>query len=614
MIIEKTSLTIPKLKKASFIYLIILFIPLLLGNAGCNSKTTSYSFIVSMDKPDRHYFNVEFRIDNPKDDIVDIKLPVWSPGYYWIINYPANVINFTPKDENGAILPFEKVSKNTWRIKVRKAKSVIVNYDVFAFTQSVADPYLDDTHAYLQSPGVFMHVKDQLDFPVMIKINKPNGWRTISTGLDSLPGYPNTFVAKDFDELYDCPIYIGNQTVYSFDVQSIPHQIAVEKPENFDMNKLIPDLKKMVEAVAPICGNIPYKHYTFIIMGEGRGGLEHRNSQAVFSGGSYNPNDSAGYKRWLCFLTHEYFHLYNIKAIRPIALGPFDYDRENYTNMLWVSEGFTVYYEYLILNRAGLLSRDECLNLFSQNIANYENIPGHNYQSATQSSFDTWITFFNRNNNLSNTTISYYDKGCILGLLLDLNIRHLTKNSKTLDDVMKNLYQTYYIKEKRGFTDIEFKQVCEEVAGEPLSEIFSYASTTERIDYVKYLSRAGLDIDTVSKETSQTYLGLRIQDRNRKILITNVEFNSPAWKAGISPMDTIIMMNGKGISYDSFYSSLSGMRTGDTIRLTISRLNTKKDYNLGIEKKMEPSYCIHPLKDQDIIQKEILNSWLGYDQ
>ncbi len=180
---------------------------------------------------------------------------------------------------------------------------------------------------------------------------------------------------------------------------------------------------------------------------------------------------------WLSFIAHEFFHLYNVKTIRPVALGPFDYDKENYTDMLWFSEGVTSYYENLILNRAGFFSRDDVFREMKTTISNYENIPGHLFQSAASSSFDSWMLFFNRSENASNTTISYYDKGCALGMLLDLRIRYESGNKKSLDDVMQTLYKVYYKEKKRGFTDKEFRDVCEKAAGSSLDEIFEALHT-----------------------------------------------------------------------------------------------------------------------------------------
>lgn len=230
------------------------------------------------------------------------------------------------------------------------------------------------------------------------------------------------------------------------------------------------------------------------MMEEGGGGLEHWNSQAVFTNGSFLFNSGKSYTDFLNFIAHEYFHLYNVKAIRPIELGPFDYSKENYTDMLWVSEGLTVYYEYIIMLRAGLLDGQAALNYLGASMGRYENFEGKKHMSLSQSSFDIWLNFFNSDLNAKDVTISYYNKGPVIGLLLDLEIRHLTQNTKSLDDVMRNLYNTYYLKKQRGFKKEEFWAECQMVAGQPLQQLQVYVNSVQEIDYNKYLNYAGLEL------------------------------------------------------------------------------------------------------------------------
>lgn len=482
-------------KKKLTSLLTVLWIALFSLPAQARENQSTLKFTVTMEDPQSHYYHVELRCEGFSKDKLNFKLPAWTPGYYWIMDFAKNVIRFKAETSSGKELEWDKVDKNNWEVKANNAGTVIISYDVFANTHSVADPFIDSTHAYLSTAGLFMHITGELKHPVQVVLKPYRKWATVSTGLDPVRGEANTYLAPDFDALYDSPIYIGNQKTVSFEVKGVTHTIAMENPEMFDTGKFAADLKKIVVAGTDLMGDIPYKHYTFIIMGPGNGGLEHRNSTAVFSSANYMMKTKESYQRWLSFLSHEYFHLYNIKAIRPIALGPFNYDKENLTHMLWVSEGFTVYYEYMLLNRAGLLTRDEFLHALTASVANYENIPGHQVQSATASSYDTWIQFFNKNENAANTTISYYDKGCAMGLLLDLKIRRQTMNRKSLDDVMRTLYKEFYQDKKRGFTDLEFMQVCEKIAGTSLQEIFTYASTVKEVDYQKYLDYAGLKVD-----------------------------------------------------------------------------------------------------------------------
>jgi predicted metalloprotease with PDZ domain len=457
-----------------------------------------------------------------------------------------------------------------------------------------------------------MHIAGRIRQPVTVTVKSFPGWKRVSTGLDPVEGTPGTFFAADFDVLYDSPILVGNQEILDFEVRGIPHVFAVDDLGTFDRQKFVADHKRMVETAAALIGEIPYRRYAFLVIGPGGGGLEHANSTAL----TLDPaalNDPAGYKRWLRFVTHEYFHHYNVKRIRPLALGPFDYDRENYTRLLWVSEGFTSYYEDLILKRAGLITRDDVFEAARSNIANYENIPGCRFQSAAEASFDTWLHGFGRGGNAANTTISYYDKGAALGMLLDFKIRGETENRKSLDDVMRVLYREFYKEKKRGFTDDEFRAVCERLAGCPLGEIFdAYVSTTKDIDYAKYLAYAGLDIDLRPEEGGGAYLGVSLRERDGKLVISNVEWDSPAMQAGLSAEDELIAVDGVRVDAAGPLERAIGQRKPDEkARLLISRRNAVHEVEVTLGKSWNRSFSIKPVADPTPLQAEILKSWLG---
>ncbi len=471
------------------------------------------NYLVSMDDARNHNFRVTMTLEGVSDDTLVLKMPVWTPGYYWIQNYPKNLSRLEITDAAGQKCAFRKISKNVWKVVTGGAETVTASWVIYGNNHSVADAFIDTTHAFIVPAALFLYPEGELGSPCEVTFDLYPGWTTISTGLEpvttpagqvqaagsagseQLNGPGRTFSASCYDVLFDSPILAGNQEVMTFTVNSVPHQIAVLNPGSYDREALKRDYAKVVESAVSIIGEMPYKHYTFLIMGKGMGGLEHLNSMAVFTGredGDIYPSDRRAFRGWMEFISHEFFHLYNIKTIRPIALGPFDYDRENYTNMLWVSEGFTVYYENIIMNRAGFMTPDEMLESLSRSITAYESIPGSMVQSATLSSFDTWINFFSRSENSQNTTISYYDKGCGLGLLLDLKIRQSTGNRRSLDDVMRTLYYDYHKGLGRGFTDEEFRAECEKAAGTSLDELFGWASSTVRPDYDRYLGYAGL--------------------------------------------------------------------------------------------------------------------------
>lgn len=234
------------------------------------------SFTVSMEDPASHYYHVVFRYEGVKDEELDFKMPAWTPGYYRILDFAKNVVRFKAQDGLGNELAWEKTSKNTWRVKTGKSKSVAVSYDVYAFEKSVADSYLDESYAYISPTSIFMHVSGKIARPVKIRVKPHHSFSQISTGLESVEGEPDTFFAPDFDTLYDCPIFIGNQQVFYFDVMGILHRVVVNEREEFDQEKMASFLKKIVESAAALMGEIPYCHYTFIMMGEGQGGLNIR--------------------------------------------------------------------------------------------------------------------------------------------------------------------------------------------------------------------------------------------------------------------------------------------------------------------------------------------------
>lgn len=474
--------------------------------AGAASAGPEFRYTLRVEHPERHSYHVLFQIEGIGTPVLDLKMPAWMPGYYQLLDYAGGLSGFSVKDGHGDSLAWERTDRRTWRVAVpAKGGAFIVEYDIFANTNFAAQSLLDSAHGFVAPTGMFLYPEGYLGQPVDLAIDVRTGWMKIATGLEPVVGSgrggkqePATggvhrYRAADFDILYDCPILMGElEELPSFTVRGVPHYFVGYKMGEFDKVRFMGELKKIVEAAVEMIGDIPYRHYTFLGMGSGRGGIEHLNSAAVPFSGSQLATES-GRRRVFNFLAHEYFHHYNVKRIRPIALGPFDYQRQNRTDMLWVSEGLSVYYEYMLVLRAGLVQDSDVLHSLRGNIAAYENRQGHLRQSLAQSSWDTWND--GPLGGSPDSTISFYDKGPAVGLMLDLAIRHSSGNRQSLDEVMRRLYREFYQEKGRGFTDAEFRQVCESVAGEPLTEIFDYVYTVKEPDYAKYLAYGGLGID-----------------------------------------------------------------------------------------------------------------------
>jgi len=572
------------------------------------------AFIVSMEQPSTHIYHVVFRCEGLKGAAQDFKMPAWSPGYYGIFDFAKNVQNFRAEDGAGKELKWEKVSLNDWKVQTASTPAVVVNYDVSASSTFVANSYLGEDRGYIVGTGVFMYVAGQIAHPVTVQIKLNANWKSIATGLDPVsPDRPDILAAPDFDVLYDSPILMGNlESLPSFEIKGVPHYfIGYKLGNNFDREQFMKDLKATLEQGIAVIGEIPYKRYTFLAYGPGQGGIEHLNSASVPFTGSPNLDTRAGKIRELSFLGHEYFHNYNVKRIRPIALGPFDYDKANLTNMLWVSEGFTVYYEYLMAARAGFMNQEELLDCFRRDISAYENNTGHLFQSATQSSWDTWTQgpFGGRGRGGISKSISYYNKGAALGLLLDFKIRHETKDKKSLDTVMQTLYQKYYKQLKRGWTDEEFRAVCESVAGASLNEIFDYASTTEDIDYNRYLGYAGLELEK-PVELPDSYLGAVVEDVNGKPVISAIEGGSPAQQAKLAANDEIRALDGARVDAAGLNAAVAAKKPGDRLKLAVTRGGKDIEVEVTLGHKMQRSFKIIPIANPDALQSAILKDWM----
>ncbi len=448
-------------------------------------------FKLSVPTPEKQNYLVEMTIDNWQGDSLIVKMPKWMPGYYQIMNYADDVRSVSARSADGSVLKVEQMNPNTWYIPA-KSGYVSINYEIQTKRKFVAQSFVDEAHGYIAPCNTWLYIDGQLDLPATVSVKLPDAWKDIATGLEPVAGTDNGFMAENFDILFDCPILIGNlEELPSFEIQGIKHRFIGYKVGDFDKAAFMDKLKESVEAATKLMGDIPYRHYTFLAIGPGMGGIEHLNNSTISFDG--NRLDSpAAINSMLSFITHEYFHHYNVKRIRPVEVGPFDYDRENRTTQLWVSEGLTVYYEYRILKLAKLIDADELLQFYSSDITASENDPGKVYQSLSESSFRTWDEGPFGVRDGKDTAITYYEKGPVVGLLLDFAIRDASNNQHSLDDVMRFLYQHYYKELGRGFTDAEVQQACETMAGTKLDEVFEYITTTKPLDYKKYLGYAGL--------------------------------------------------------------------------------------------------------------------------
>ena len=577
--------------------------------AGGATPPVAITFTVSAPDAAAHLFHVVMRCDGLPPGEAEFRMPAWTPGYYGLFDFAGNVRNLSAVDDAGRALAWEKSSANGWTVRQDRAGSVQLTYDVLAARPFVANAYVDATRGYVLPGALFLYIPGHLRNPVKVTVVLPDGWDDVATGLEpDTTGAPRTFVAPDFDMLYDSPLLMGDlESLPPFEIRGVRHEFVGYELGEFDRTAFMNDLKAIVSAGIDIIGEIPYSRYVFLGIGPGQGGIEHANSSAVSFSGIADA-DRAARLRVLSFLAHEYFHHYNVKRIRPLALGPFDYDRPNITDMLWVSEGFTVYYEYLMLARSGRMTQEELLAALGRTIAAHEGNPGRLFQSATAASRETWTQGpFGRKGGRVRKTVSYYEKGPILGMLLDFRIRHETGNARSLDTVMRELYRKYYKELGRGWSDDEFRDVCERAAGAPLDDIFEYASTTREIEYAKYLGYAGLELEP-PVETADPYAGALVEDRDGHLVVAAVEPRSPAAGA-LRAGDVILDAGGDRVDAGRFDARVAAARPGDRLLLRVARDGASHEVPLTIGRRVERSFRLRAVANPSPAQAAMLASW-----
>lgn len=581
-------------------------------------KSQDISFTVSFSQPQAHYADVEMVVSGLKKDFVDVKMPVWAPGSYLIREFAKNVESFRVTDNSGQAVAYQKINKNTWRISSKNKDRIKINYNVYAFEISVRTSFVDDSHAFLSPTGIFMYPEGQINQPSTVTINPVKGWTKISTGLEPVKGKSNTFYAPDFDVLFDSPIEIGNQDIFEFTTAGVKHEVAMYGGGNYDREVLKKDFTKIIEEETSIFKENPNKRYVFIVhnFNAGGGGLEHLNSTVLGATRNSYTNKTA-YTGFLGLVAHEYFHLWNVKRLRPKALGPFDYDNENYTTNLWIAEGFTAYYDNLIVRRAGFYTPEQYLAVLATEFNTVSNQPGSRIQSAAEASFDAWIKYYRPNENSGNSTISYYNKGALIGMVMDLEIMNATQGKAGLDEVMKEMYDLYYKKLNRGYTDAEFKAMVEKIAGKSFDTIYAdYVNGVVPIDYKKYLGYAGLVPVDENALANTPYLGAATTVKDGKIIVSNVARNASAWLGGLNVNDEIISINGYRIlpGTDTRVSEveryISSAKVGEKLIVQLVRDGIMRNAEITLLKSPSVKYKIMPAENANETQLAIRKKWL----
>jgi predicted metalloprotease with PDZ domain len=544
-------------------------------------------------KPATHYVQVTAEIPTGGQPQVELRMAVWTPGSYLVREYSRHVERVEAALPDGTATTVVKTAKNRWRIESRGAATVRVTYHVYAREMGVRTNYVDPDFALLNGAATFLTLLDPAPRPHEVHLELPSGWTTSKTSLPGITGLPNGYRAPDFDTLVDSPIVVGTPAVYPFTVGGVGHELVnVGEGGIWDGPRSARDIEQIVRTEVALWGVVPYPHYFFLNMiTESGGGLEHKGSTVLMTS-RWRSRTKKGYLDWLSTAAHEFFHAWNVKRLRPVELGPFDYEQENYTRSLWIAEGLTDYYGDLIVRRAGLSSDQDYLESLSEAIERLQTTPGRLVQSVEGASFDAWIKFYRPDENSPNVSVDYYTKGGIIGFLLDAQIREATGGAKSLDDVMRTAYAKFA--GAAGYTPAQWKAVASEVAGRDLSAWFARAAeSTEELDYQPALAWYGLrfrPVPPAGDRPQKAWLGINGRADGGRLVVGGIRRGSPADAAGLSVEDEILAIGDYRVRAEQWNERLEAFHAGDTVSLLVARRERLMRIDVTLGAEPQPSW------------------------
>jgi predicted metalloprotease with PDZ domain len=556
-----------------------------------------------------HLFNVTVTVASPAPEGQQFALPAWIPGSYMIREFARNIVRIRA-ESGGAAVALTKLDKHTWRAAPATGP-LTLHYEVYAWDLSVRAAHLDQTHGFFNGTSVFLRVLGQEATPHQVDIQRPGDaaartWRVAT----SLPeqgakryGF-GTYIAADYDELIDHPVEMGDFALATFTAHGIDHDIVISgRVPNLDMARLQADLKKICETqiafFEPLEQRAPMQRYVFLTLavGDGYGGLEHRASTALIcaradlpsTATAPSPEPGEGYLKFLGLCSHEYFHTWNVKRIKPAAFAPYDLQVENYTPLLWLFEGFTSYYDDLMLVRAGIIGEATYLKLLGKTVGGVLRGSGRTKQSIADSSFDAWSKYYRQDENAPNAIISYYSKGSLVALAFDLTIRAKTGGAKTLDDVMLGLWQRFgrdfYEGGARGVTEKEVEALFDEVSGVKLKPLFDrYIRGVDDVPVAKLYAPFGVKLADERKTAKPSFdAGIGREGADTKL--TQVHEHGAAHRAGLSAGDILVALDGLRVSGtpSNLDALLSRYRVGDTVHVHAFRRDELMTFDVTLQ-------------------------------
>lgn len=539
--------------------------------------------------------------------------------------YARHVQRVRAAGPDGQPLQVIQQDKACWRVMTQGQAAFELEYEVYAFDINVRANHLDDSHGFFNGVSLFMFNEAIQHQPVHLELDCPSSWRAF-TGLHPQDDSGRRFMAADFDELFDCPVELGPHKPLEFKVRGVPHTLVFWGEPVVDLERLVQDTTRIVEANADLFdGQLPYEHYTFVVLlaPGGRGGLEHRNSTILYWDGLQLRDGGPGselkdgmphgaYLNFLRLVSHEHFHTWNVKRIRPSVLGPFDYAQENYTRDLWTVEGITSYYEVVSLLRAGLLKGEELLKIFAQSEAVLRDIPGRQLHSLEDASFNAWVKLYRPDENTRNSSVSYYLKGELVSFMLDAHLRGQTNGERSLDDVLSLLW-TQFKETGQGYPEGGYGAIIEQATGVDVSAwLERYTRSTQELDWDHELEALGLKLIPEPPAEALPWLGVQTRQEQGRLVLSSVNAHGPAYKAGLYAHDELVAIDGRRIGADNLLALLKLYPEDAQVQLHLFRRGELIVRTVNLEPT--PPKSLRFVSDASLQdeQRLLLNQWLGF--
>jgi predicted metalloprotease with PDZ domain len=586
------------------------------------------AYIFRIQQPEARRVEVELQVESRGADALDVRLPVWTPGSYLVREHQRHVDDLRASGD-GRELSAEKIDKHTWRVRAGGARTVRISYRLHCFELTVRTNHVDGTHAFLNPSAAAAFVVGRESEPCAVRLQLPAGWRA----WNALPYEDGAFKAQDYDELADSPFECGGEGSHSahpFVAQGVQHELVVWGRGDFDARRVVPDLVKIVDAEAAIFGGLPYSDpYLFILHlnDKARGGLEHRRSCALIVP-RFSFVQKSAYEDFLLLVAHEFFHLWNVKRVRPSAFTPYDWTRENHTRLLWAMEGLTSTYEVLALLRAKLIPPQRFLEIWAERNTQLLRTPGRLRTSLAQASFDAWIKHYRPDESTANTTVSYYLKGSIVGFLLDLELRRRSGGTRSLDDLVRALFEKHGRPPGLPEDGVE-KAAIELIGDRTLHEWFQRAvHSTQELQLEEALSgvgieavmapasgaddKGGAEADPEEKPAADArprgWLGATFREKGGALEIASIAEGSPAQAAGLAAGDEIAAADG---FRTDLKSRLGRTQPGQTLRLSLFRMDELLEVALQVVPPPRDTVTFMPDPKATPEQFAARERWLG---